>query len=384
VRGCHALSRPAPDLTVLHVLEAIEGGTARHVVDLVEHTHGVDHHVAVPTVRVGGVTDELAAGRITAAGGTVHVVEMRRRPHDRRNLAALVQLRSLVRRLRPDVVHGHSSIGGVLARVVATAARRPARVYTPNGLAAGRGATLVERALGPFTDRFVAVSASERDEVLRRRLLPDDRLVVVPNGIPATRPPPLDLRAAAGVPPGVPLVGSMGRLAAQKAPEVLVRAFQLVAAEQGDVHFVVIGDGPQRALFDDAVAASQLGARLHHVPALPEAARYLGDLDVFVLASRFEGGPYAPLEAMRAGVPVVLTDVVGNRDVVDDDRNGVLVPVDDPDSLRSAITALLRDEERRRRLAAAGADDVRERFSVEAMAAAHLALYRDALERRVR
>jgi len=295
----------------------------------------------------------------------------------------LVRLRGLLRQRRPDVVHGHSSIGGVLARVVATPGRF-ARVYTPNGLAAGRSATAVERVLGPVTDRLVAVSPSERDEVLRRRLVPPDRVVTIPNGIVADEPLPADLRALAAIPDGVRLVGSMGRLAAQKAPEVLVAAFGAIARARPDVHFVVIGDGPQRALFEEAVAVAGLGPRLHHLIAVPEAARYLGGLDVFVLASRFEGGPYAPLEAMRAGVPVVVTDVVGNRDVVDDGRTGLLVPSDDPASLADAVIGLLDDRGRRRALADAGRGDVTSRFTVEAMAAAHVDLYRAALGRRRR
>ena len=147
---------------MLHVLEAIEGGTARHLVDLVRTAAGIEHHVAIPWRRVGGLTDTAAAGRMAAAGAVVHVVEMRRSPLRPRNLAALAGLAGLVRRVRPDVVHGHSSMGGALGRVAGTAARLP-RVYTPNGLAQGRAALGVERLLGPLTDRLVATSASEAD-----------------------------------------------------------------------------------------------------------------------------------------------------------------------------------------------------------------------------
>jgi glycosyltransferase involved in cell wall biosynthesis len=368
-------------LVVLHVLEALESGCARHVVDVVAHTPGVRHVVAVPSERVGGVTDRHAVGRIEAAGGTVHVVEMRRRPHDAHNVAALARLHRLVATLRPDVVHGHSSIGGVLARVVGTVGRvRPARVYTPNGLAAGRGPTAVERALGPLTDALVAVSASERAEVLRRRLVPDDRLHVVANGIEPVAPAPVGIRSLVDVPAGVPIVGSMGRLAPQKAPEVLVEAFRIVADEAPDAHFVLIGDGPQAAEVD--AAARRLGGRFHRIPSVPDAARYLGDLDVFVLTSRFEGGPYAPLEAMRAGVAVVLTDVVGSADTVEHGRTGLLSPPDDPSGTAAAVLRLLRDPDERARLAAAGHRAVVDRFDVARMGRALRAVYGAAIDRR--
>ncbi len=372
-------------IVVLHVLEALETGCARHLVDVVRHTDGIRHEVAVPARRVGGVTDTAAVGHIREAGGVVHVVDMRRSPLDTRNAVALAKLAALVRRRRPAVVHGHSSIGGVLGRLAAVGSSA-ARVYTPNGLAAGPGPTVVERDLGRLTDRLVAVSASERDEVLRRRLVPPDRVVVIPNGIALEPPARRDLRAVIGVGPDVELVGTMGRLSRQKNPTLALEAFRLVAARadrrRPGPHFVVVGDGPLAPEFRRAIAATGLGERLHWLPELPEAARYLHDLEVFVLASRFEGGPYAPLEAMRAGVAVVLTDVVGSHDVVEHGASGLLVADGDTQGLAAAVRALLDDTDQRRRLVAAATVRLRERFDIATMGAATSALYEDLVRSR--
>ncbi len=367
---------------MLHVLEALETGCARHLVDLVRHTAGVGHEVVVPARRVGGVTDVAAPGHIEAAGGVVHVVDMRRSPASPRNAVGLSRLRALARRRRPDVVHGHSSIGGVLARMAALGSPA-ARVYTPNGLAAGRGPTVVERGLGRMTDRLVAVSPSEHDEVLRRRLVPPERLAMIPNGIDLEPPARRDLRAMIGVGAGVALVGTMGRLSPQKDPAVVVEAFGLLGAARPGTHFVVVGDGPLAVRFERDVARAGLGGRLHWIRELPEAARYLHDLDVFVLASRFEGGPYAPLEAMRAGVAVVLTDVVGSRDVVDHGTSGLLVPAGDAAAMAASVGDLLDDVGRRRSLVAAAGRRLRQRFDVVAMGVAHRALYEELARGRI-
>jgi len=359
---------------VVHVLEALETGCARHVVDLVAHVPGVEHHVVVPRARVGGVTDTAAVGRIEAARGHVHVVEMRRSPLDRRNGAALFALRRLLAEVMPGVIHGHSSIGGALARTAAVG-RPLACVYTPHGLAAGRWPSAVERVLGRRTDRLVAVSPSERDEVLRRRLVPADRVVVIPNGIDVDPPPPADLRALAGIPDDGPLVATMGRLARQKAPEVFVAACAAVAAARPDARFVHIGDGPLADEVAAAVAAAGIGDRYHRLPVVPDAARYLPTLAAFVLTSRFEGGPYAPLEAMRAGVPVVVTDVVGARDCVDDGRTGLVVAPDDPAATAAAVLRVLDDAGLAARLATAAGDALRARFDVVTMGGAHAELY---------
>jgi glycosyltransferase involved in cell wall biosynthesis len=361
-------------LVVLHVLEAIESGCARHVVDLVRHVEGVDHHVAVPRERVGGVTDRAAFADVEAAGGHVHLVEMRRSPPHPRNAAAAVVLARLARRVGAGVVHGHSSIGGALARASATAVGLP-RVYTPNGLAAGWGPTQLERLLGRVTHRLVAVSASEGEEVLRRRLIPEARLVIIPNGIDVAPVAPRPLRPLLGVAPGTPLVGTLGRLSWQKAPEVFVQACARIAVACPGAEFVLIGDGPDRPAFRAAVDGTGLGEVFHWLPVLPDAAAHLHDLDVFCLASRFEGGPYAPLEAIRAGVPVVLSDVVGNRDVVEPGRSGLLVPPDDPPALAQAVIELLRDAACRQRYAAAAGERLRGEFDVRRMGQAHAGLY---------
>ncbi len=208
---------------VLHVLEALGTGCARHLIDLVRTVEGVRHEVAVPHERVGGVSDPHAIESMRAAGAAIHLVEMRRFPLHPANVVAVVKVRTLIRRLSPDVVHCHSSIGGVVGRLAAVGTGS-STMYTPNALARGRTATLVERLLGRLTDRFVAVSETEAEYVSRLRIVPSDRLVVIPNGIDLVPSAPRPLRPLLGVDPDTPLVGTMGRLSPQKAPEVFVKA----------------------------------------------------------------------------------------------------------------------------------------------------------------
>jgi len=365
------------ELRVLQVLEALEGGTARHLVDLVTTAGGVDHHVAIPLERVGGLTDRCAAGRMAEAGAVVHVIEMRRSPLLPRNGLALVELRQLVRRIRPAVVHGHSSVGGALGRVVGTAAGLP-RVYTPNGLAVGRAALAVERGLGALTDRLIATSAGEADLVLSRRLVPARRLVTIPNGIevdgwapPSSTP---DLRDLLGLGAEAPLIGTISRLVAQKAPERFTALAGRVLLARPDVHAVLVGDGPMRAAIDPRHLPPGTASRFHHLPALGGAGAVLGQLDVFVLTSRFEGCPYSALEAMRAGTPAVLSDVVGNREVLVDGVSGHLVAEEDIEAMAAQVLDLLADDARRRAIGAAAQEHVR-RFEVRKMGSAVAALY---------
>jgi glycosyltransferase involved in cell wall biosynthesis len=367
------------ELVVLHVLEALEGGTARHLVDVTRHAHGVRHEVAIPSERVGWATDVAAAGAMADAGARVHLVAMRRLPIHPRNAAAFVQLRQLAVKLRPSIVHTHSSVAGALGRP-ATAGLAVGRVHTPNGIPTARPALAFERVLGRWTDRLIAASESEAEVVRAERLIRPERLAVIPNGIelapPTSSAAVVDLRAELGIPPGAPLVGCVARLVPQKAPEDYVRICASVARQRADVHFVLVGTGPQQDLVDQEVRAGRLDGRFHQRPVLPGVAASLGQLDVFVLPSRFEGGPYTPLEAMRAGVPVVLSDVVGNRDVVISGVSGELRPVSDVDGLAEAVVALLDDPLRREAMVVAGRARLAARFDVEAMGRALSDLYR--------
>ncbi len=363
-------------LRVLHVLEALEGGTSRHLVDVVRHTPDVLHEVAIPKRRVGWVTDETAADEMMAAGARLHRIEMRRSPASGRNAAALASLRRLITAVQPDIVHGHSSVGGALARLAAWDLPIPS-VYTPNGLATSTPIVLAERLLARRTKRFVAVSPSEGDLAVRLGIVPTDRLAIIPNGVDPTAPPPAapDLRSRLDLKPDVPLIGSIARLVPQKAPLDYVKACAHVARECTAAHIVLIGSGPLESAVNKEILRLGLTRRFHQLAVLPEAAAALGDLDVLVSTSRFEGAPYAPIEAMRAGTPVVLSDVVGNRDAVEHGTSGLLVSEGDLDGYATAILTLLRDDDLRSRLGAAGRARVDRRFDVAVMGRALTGVY---------
>ncbi len=356
---------------VLHVLEAVRGGTSRHVADVVRHAAGVRHVVAVS--RPGGDTssgaayDRAAVEAMRRAGARVVETPMHRTPWHPANAVALRDLRRLAGSSGADVVHGHSSVGGALARLVGRAEQIPV-VYTPNGVAQARPYLMAERALGRWTDRWVAVSAGEAELALRHRLAEPADLAVVANGIDLRRPPATaDLRSRLGIPAGAPLVGTVARLVAQKAPERFVEVAAAVGARHPDAHFLLIGMGPLQHLVDAEVARSGLGRRWHQIRHLDDAPAALAQLDAFVLASRFEGAPYTPLEAMRAGVPVVLSDVVGNRDAVRDGDSGFLVAPSDTTGMATAVIRLLTDDRLRRSVTERAADRVARRFDAALM-----------------
>lgn len=367
---------------VLHVLEAVRGGTSRHVVDIVRTTPA-EHHVVMPVLGraaagSGAMVDLPAVAALGQLGAVVHHIDMRRAVAHPTNPVAAARLVALTRRVRPDVLHGHSSVGGALARMAGPPTQVPV-VYTPNGLATGRAAVGIERLLGRATAALVAVSESEAALARQLAVVPPARLWVIPNGVDLHPPAPAsvpDLRSELRLAPGTPLIATVARLVEQKAPQEFVGVWAAVARRRPDVHGLLIGMGPLQANVDRAVADTGLDGGFHQIPHLGDAWATFDQVSVFVLASRFEGGPYTPLEAMRAGVPVVLSDVVGNRDVVEHQRSGVLCAFGDVEGMAQAIVELLDQPARRAAMVEAARGRLAARFDVRVMGQALGDLYR--------
>jgi glycosyltransferase involved in cell wall biosynthesis len=371
-------------------MEATIGGTKRHLLELARglRASGYDVEVACPRVRLEAFGDVSFWDDLLAAGVPVHALPMERRPLTPANVRAMRGLAALLRRGRYDVVHAHSSIAGAVARPAARLAGRPRprTVYTPHGFAflSPGGATrrslflAAERLLGRLTDRLIAVSDTEAAEAVSYGVVPRERVVTVPNGVDLPPPPAAACRAAVRHREGwngTRIVGTVSRMTPQKDPGTWLAVAARVAAVRPDVRFVWIWGGEQEAEVRRRAAALGLGDRLAFPGYRPDARELVGAFDVFLLTSRFEGLPYTAIEALGAGTPVVATDVVGTRDVVRHGETGLLGPAGDVAALAGQVTRLLDDPPLATRLAAAGREDVRRRFSLQAMVAQTAAVY---------
>ncbi len=202
---------------------------------------------------------------------------------------------------------------------------------------------------------WATVSAQNRDLLCASLGWADDAIEVVPNSLlhPLAPPTPADRAAARlsvtreiGAPRDAVIVLTVARLHTQKAFDVLAQAAAAVTATHANhaqVHFVWVGDGPASDLAAGLVDELRLRGRLHLAGHRTDVPRYLAAADVFVLPSRFEGYPFAAIEAMASGLPTVLSDIGPHRDLAQQGRAALLVAVDDPAALASAIERLVQD-----------------------------------------
>ena len=306
----------------------------------------------------------------------IELEHVRRPIHPWDDALALVALLRLCRKLRPDIVHAHSSKVGVLGRLAAWLARVPVRVFTVHGWSfaaydglAGRLFLWIERLMRPLTTAVVCVSDATLRQGLAAHACAPERAVVIHNAVDIASFHP---RAETA---GACRIVSVGRFAYPKDFGTLLDALELV---EGDWHAALVGDGPG---LEEVAARVEVRGRVEVLGPRGDVSEVLARSDVFVLSSRSEGFPVSILEAMAAGLPVVATDVGGVAEAVVHDETGHLVPAGEPRALAEALERLVADPDLRRRLGESGRARALRLFDVPRYRAAHVDLYRRELAR---
>lgn len=362
---------PPPRPRVAYVITNTEiGGAQSHVADLLRAMRGrID-----ATLLAGGDGPLFAAARASGA----RIVPLPLLDNAMSPLKAVATLRQLMAGLReaaPDLIHVHSAKAGALGRLAARLLGIPV-VYTVHGFAFKPAAPLVRRVasrlaewcLAPLTTRLICVADSER--LLAAGLpLPASRVSVIHNGIPDT-----DCRAQ----PGNPLkrIVMVARFAAPKRPDTVIRAFARAGLDHCEL--VIAGDGPTRDAMQQlagqlAPGRVQFPGNVTDIPALLAASQ------LFVLASDHEGLPVSVLEAMRAGLPVVASDLPGIREQFRDTSAAVLVAGNDEAVMADALVTLACDPARRMAMGQAARARWAQAFDIDTMANATWKIYQQAL-----
>ena len=210
--------------------------------------------------------------------------------------------------------------------------------------------------------------------------VPRDLITVIPNGQPALSdegPAPTGptLREEIGLAADARVVGFVGRLAAQKCLADLVWAIQLLYQVIDNAYLVLVGDGPVRDQLAELAQSFDCRDRIIFLGHRADAVTLTKQFDVFCLASSFEGMSNSLMEAMASNVPVVVSDIPSNRELVQHEQTGLLFPHGDGAAMMKALKRVLEDAELAERLRRAGVHLIKERHSVEHMVQQHVDLY---------
>jgi glycosyltransferase involved in cell wall biosynthesis len=293
-----------------------------------------------------------------------HVQHLMRELNVRNDPAAIVEIRALVNRLRPDLVQVNSSKAGVIARI-ALANLAPV-VFTAHGWAFARpGPTALafaalERAVAPLAAAVVCVSEKDRELALARGIARPEKLHVIHNGVSAPERP-----IVRGAWPKNPVLACIARLAPQKDLGLLIDALAAPGLEAWRLN--VFGDGPDRREVEQRIARHRMQGRVRLFGDRPDVFAQLVTCDALALPSNWEGLPFSILEAMGAALPVVASRVGGVPELVVDGETGFLVPRGDVRGFAHALRRLQADGGMARSMGIAGHERVQRHFTIASM-----------------
>lgn len=345
------------------------GGAQVHLLDLLRRLPSTIR----PVVGVG--EDGYFAEEVRNLGIPCRVVPQLVQPIAPVNdLRALFGLVKLVREVKPDLVHAHTSKAGILGRLAARIAGTPS-VFTAHTWCFVEGTSWKWKVIGVPSERFAArccsaiinVSHANRNLALRYRISDRQYQVVIHNGIADTPHRAKPYQSA------IPTVVMVARFCAQKDHSLLLRAISEIRTP---ARVVFVGDGPARPATEEESVRLGLRDRVEFLGERQDVAKILAAADVFALPTNWEGFPLSILEAMRAGLPVVASDVGGVSEGVVDGETGFHVPSGDVAAFRERLDWLLCRPSVRQQMGLAGRQRYEAEFTLDAMTHATLAVYR--------
>lgn len=308
----------------------------------------------------------------------------------RRNAADVLAWRRLIallRRQRVHILHAHKFGSNVWASVLGPLAGTPVVVAHEHSWAfdGGFSRTMLDRHLiAARCDAVVAVSREDRRRMIETEGMAPEKVVHIPNGIPAPPPSTGELRRAdLDIEEEDLVIGTVGVLRSEKAIDVLVRVMAGLRSRVPRLHLLIVGSGPERGNIEGLIQDLGLSATVHLLGYRTDVPDLLRIFDVAVSCSQREGSPISVLEYMEAGLPVVATRVGGIPDLVRDRVTGLLVEPGDERALADALCELLQDPGRRVEMGHLARDRRRREFDIDVTVRRLVRLYEELVAAKV-
>ena len=302
------------------------------------------------------------------------------------DLTAIKEVRALIKRYNPDIVYAHSSKAGAIARVSDIGLKNYC-IYNPHGWAFNMRCsakkktiyTAIEKIAAPFCDKIICISDAEKQSALDKKICKDDKLQVIFNGVDiesyengvhgAVKKKDLN------IPEDAFIVGMVGRISPQKAPDIFVKMAKKVKDEVPNAHFIIVGNGTQEAEIRKYSEDNGFLDSLHITGWVDNPLSYVELFNVACLLSRWEGFGLALPEYMMVGKPIVASRVDAIPNIIRDGENGLLVEVDDVVGASNAVLRIYQEDELKDRLVAQGLEDVHSRFNARRVSEEHGKLF---------
>ncbi len=349
---------------ILYVFAALPVGGAEQV--LVTELEGLDKNLFAPMVCV--ISEKGPVGELIEGMG-LPVVPLLRMKKNQFDYNIIWELKNLMLRERPSIVHTHLYDGGKYGRIAARMAKVPGIVHTAHNVYVKRRTKyhLINRILSSFTDRIIAVSKAVKESLVRYDRINREKIQVIYNGIDLSKfGGPLtknEVRVELGIKPDEYVIGVIARLEEQKGHRYLLEALSHIPEHLASLKILIVGDGQLRSALEAETKKRALSSNVFFLGTRKPITPILKALDLFLLPSLWEGFSMAILEAMAAGIPVIATMVGGAGEVITSGKDGRLIPPGDAQSLAEAIKDALLHKDKYLEMARIGRERVGQNFS---------------------
>ena len=358
---------------LLLIIEAMSGGAGRHVQDLISHLPQEKFDIFV--IYSNHRTNPEFLEKIVTMNEQATFIScdfLVREIKPKFDLLAYQFIAKKNKEIKPDIVHCHSSKAGVIGRLAAKRRGVKKIFYTPHAYSflapefSGKKKFLfvqIEKFLSRFaTTQTFCVSIGEMQAALEVNLDKTDKFQVIYNGLPEIDLPSKEtIRAQLGLEKTVVVIGNNARMSEQKNPMFFMEIAQKMIRQNANWHFVWAGDGQLMPLFQSFIKQNGLEENIHLLGERPDSETVVTAYDIFLTTSQYEGLPYAPIEAMRAGVPILATNVVGNSELVIEGKNGYLIDLEWSKSVEEKVYKAAKMDAQMIKV------DFRQRFAIDQM-----------------
>ena len=376
-------------IKILHIITKLEfGGAQGNTIYTVSHLDS-NLFCAKLVAGPGGILDEKAT-----PGSVIYAPRLTRAISPVNDFLALFELRKIIRKENPAIVHTHSSKAGILGRLAALLAGTPVIVHTFHGFGFHERQTAIKKHLfiflekicALFTDSLIFVSNANMDYARSCNLGGAAKYSLIRSGIPLKNYPshadPAAKRRELGVPEDAILIVSLGNLKPQKNPGDFISAAQRLSKTHENTVFMLVGGG-------EGLEAARTGAKdagLEKRLLLPgwreDSAEILAAADIFTLTSLWEGLPRSLVEAIKTGLPSVCYRTDGVTDLLYDGANGYVVEQGNLDTLCLRLKELVEHPALRAKMAAKAAGADLSEFDIDYMVRQQEALYTELLKKK--
>lgn len=321
---------------ILLVSESMGGGLRKHIVQLINN---LDKNIFdIYFIHGEETVDSTFINEYKKLNEQATIIPCKtlmREMNFKNDLRSLIFILNVISNISPDIVHCHSSKAGVLGRIAAKLKGVKNIFYTPHaysflssefGNRRKKFFIITEKFLSRYaTCKTFCVSKGEKNSAIRLGIDLENKIEVVYNGLPNIQfSNNSDLKTELGLAKDSFIIGNNARLSEQKNPYLFIQIAKEMIKKNSKCHFVWAGDGPLANEIKQIVISNSLESNIHLVGDRNDSEYIVKDYDIFLITSKYEGFPYAPIEALRAKVPVIGTDVNGISEIVMEGINGYL------------------------------------------------------------